>query len=100
MSLIAIRRTFHDENGTPFEAWCARPEDIIIGKLLAWDEGRSAKHPNDIYAMLLFSFSGFGDEQLDLDYIAARAVAISAETGVLWRDLVARARQESEQYRR
>ena len=30
-----IRRTFTDENGSEFEAWCARPEDIIIGKLMA-----------------------------------------------------------------
>lgn len=89
-----IRRTFQDEVGTPFEAWCARPEDIIIGKLMAWNEGRSAKHPNDIYAMLLFALRGFSDVEMDLDYIALRAAKMGTEVAALWRDLLDRAHSE------
>ena len=37
-------------------AWCARPDDVIYGKFLAWDEGRSRKHEADIYDMLVFKY--------------------------------------------
>ena len=40
----------------PFEAWCARPDDVIYGKFLAWAEGRSRKHESDIYDMLVFRY--------------------------------------------
>lgn len=89
-----LRRMFQDETGTPFEAWCARPEDIIVGKLLAWNEGHSSKHPNDIYAMLLFALSGFSDVGIDISCVTANAAAISAEAGALWRDLVSRAKED------
>jgi hypothetical protein len=89
-----IRRTFQDEAGELFEAWCARPEDVIVGKLRAWNEGRSPKHPNDIYAMLLFALRGFSDVQMDFDYIALQAIKIGQAAGALWRDLQSRAREE------
>lgn len=89
-----IRRTFQDEAGNQFEAWCARPEDVIVGKLRAWNEGRSAKHPNDIYAILFFELGGLGDIQIDLDYIARHAITISTEANTLWRDLIKRAHEE------
>src|SRR5215212_1402164 len=53
-----IRREFVDSGGSSFSAWVAQPTDIIIGKLNAWDEGRSDKHPKDIYAMLVFDLNG------------------------------------------
>ena len=40
----------------PFDIWCARPEDIIVGKLMAWAEGRSRKHETDIYEMMVFLY--------------------------------------------
>jgi hypothetical protein len=64
-----IRRTFQDQHDEVLETWCARPEDIIVGKLIAWKEGRSAKHPNDIYALLQFDFAGLSDVSIDLDYL-------------------------------
>ncbi|MBI3740193.1 MAG: hypothetical protein HY257_00355 [Chloroflexi bacterium] len=91
-----IRRTFQDENQIPFEAWCARPEDIIVGKLRAWVEGKSVKHPNDIYAMLVFIFGGYSDVALDLDYVAHNAFEVGKETIELWRDLVERAKEETQ----
>lgn len=37
-------------------AWYARPDDVIYGKFLAWDGGRSRKHEADIYDMLVFQY--------------------------------------------
>ncbi|MCC7163046.1 MAG: hypothetical protein IT331_11170 [Anaerolineae bacterium] len=95
-----IRRTFQDENGVPFEAWCARLEDVILGKLKAWDEGGSQKHPNDIYTMLVFIFAGFSDVPLDEKYVAARAVRYGQKTADAWTELVDRAKQDAANYRK
>lgn len=89
-----VRRSFRDEHGVEFDAWCARLEDIIIGKLLAWQQGQSGKHPSDIREMLVFSFSGFGEDDLDLDYVAARVARLEPETRSLWYELLARARDD------
>src|ERR1044071_7739873 len=62
-----IRRDFVDSTGNSFTAWVAQPTDIIIGKLTAWNEGRSDKHPKDIYAMLIFDLSGSSDIRIDYD---------------------------------
>lgn len=82
-----IRRTFADESGTEFKAWCARPEDIIIGKLMAWQEGRSDKHPSDIREILAFALSGLSDEPLDIGYINLQAAKLGRDVARLWRDL-------------
>lgn len=89
-----IRRAFRDEKGAEFEAWCARPEDIIVGKLMAWQQGRSAKHPSDIREILVFSLGGLSGEELDLDYIATRAVRLEPEATNLWFELLKRARED------
>ncbi len=83
-----IKKSFKDEAGHIFDAWCARPEDIIIGKLMAWNEGRSNKHPNDITAMLIFDFAGLSDITIDLTYVTQRASNISSETLQLWQKLI------------
>ncbi len=43
-----LRREIATKDGRHFEAWFARPEDVIVGKLMAWKEGRSFKHESDI----------------------------------------------------
>lgn len=88
-----IRRTFTDEEGTEFEAWCARPEDIIIGKLMAWQEGRSDKHPGDVREMLVFALSGLSDEPLDIGYINLWAARLGTDVARLWNRL----RQQAEE---
>lgn len=86
-----VRRTFRDESGATFDAWCARADDIIVGKLLAWEEGQSAKHPNDIAALLRFDASGMNARYpIDLDYVTRRAAKISPRALELWRGLVQR----------
>ncbi len=89
-----IRRTFEDDEGNSFQAWCAQPTDIIIGKLKAWAEGRSNKHPEDIHAMLYFILSGLTDEPIDLTEIEIEAARIGVETLQLWRDTLARTERE------
>jgi hypothetical protein len=89
-----IRREFTDPAGSTFEAWVAQPTDIIIGKLRAWDEGRSNKHPNDIYAMLIFDLSGYSDFLIDFDIVTREAAHIGKDTLEMWNQLVARAKGE------
>lgn len=83
----------------PFEVWCARPEDVIIGKLVAWQEGRSLKHERDIYEMLVFHYLGLdptlsGD--FDERYITAQARTLGQDVSELWTATQAAARQEAE----
>ena len=94
-----IRRSFRDETGEEFLAWCARPEDIIIGKLMAWTEGKSFKHPTDIRDILFFNLSGLSDIVLDLDYITAQAKRLGTETEMLWEELIYSAKTESDKRR-
>jgi len=89
-----IRQTLEDESGLSFPAWFAQPMDIIIGKLKAWAGGHSAKHPADIYAMLVFAFGGLSDVPLDLALIGEEAIRLGAEVAELWAALLQRAQRE------
>jgi hypothetical protein len=91
-----VRQSLNDETGAIFEAWCAQPTDIIVGKLKAWLEGRSAKHPSDIYQMLVFSLSGLGDKQIDLSFVTTEAARLGNDTLNLWQELLLRAEKEVE----
>jgi hypothetical protein len=83
-----------DETGQTFAAWYAQPTDITIGKLKAWSEGRSAKHPNDIYAMVVFALSGLSDAALDLQAITVAAAQQGTDEAELWQSLLKRAESE------
>lgn len=93
-----IRKQFSDGE-TEFEAWCARPEDIIVGKLQAWQEGQSSKHPTDIKSILLFMLSEEVDTPFDLDIVASSASQIGPEALGLWNDLVAQVRKEIQNHK-
>jgi len=88
-----IRRRFSDGE-TEFEAWCARPEDIIVGKLQAWQEGQSAKHPADIKSILLFVLSVDTDVDFDLNLVSLSAAKISGDAMTLWNELVEQVQKE------
>jgi hypothetical protein len=92
-----VRQSFQDETGQTFTAWYAQPTDIIIGKLKAWAEGHSAKHPSDIYAMLVFALSGLSDTELDLQEIAVAATRLGVDVVELWQSLRKRAESEAQQ---
>ena len=93
-------RQMVDVPGTePFEVWCARPEDVILGKLMAWDEGRSRKHETDIYEMMVFHYLGADSAlivKLDEAYVDAQARTLGEDVAELWEAVKAAARQEAE----
>lgn len=93
-----IRLAFEDLNGELVEAWYARPDDVIVGKLLAWNEGQSIKHQHDILAMLLFLYRKRDPSILpyfDEKYIDRRAKTISQEAWDFWRQLKRRAKRQA-----
>lgn len=91
-----IRETFTDENDNAFEAWVAQPTDIIIGKLQAWNEGRSNKHPGDIFAILFFCLRGYSNYDVNCDEVAKEASRLGRETLEMWNKTLARAKEEIE----
>jgi hypothetical protein len=93
-----IRHEIKWPGETPFLAWCARPEDVIYGKFLAWDEGRSRKHETDIYDMLAFQYleadpalTGIFDEE----YLNQQARTLGREVEELWQSIRQAARDEA-----
>jgi hypothetical protein len=91
-----VRETYQDENGEIFEAWFAQPTDIIIGKLWAWNEGRSNKHPDDIYSILFFCLRGYSNYQVDIEEVSEQAARIGSETLDMWLKTLTKARNEIE----
>ena len=94
-----VRQVFQDEQGHCFEAWCAQPTDIIIGKLKAWAEGRSSKHPADIAAMLAFTLSGLSLEVVDTQAVAVEAARLGLDVVKLWRDVLSEAQEAARHYK-
>lgn len=85
-----IQQFFEDTNGRQSEAWFARPEDVIIGKLMAWVEGKSSRHEQDIFNMLCFTYAGL-DSSLsyffDEKYIDSRVEGMDTDVHNLWNSL-------------
>ncbi|MCS7222412.1 MAG: hypothetical protein RML36_04365 [Anaerolineae bacterium] len=48
-----IRMAILLNQGITFDAWFARPDDVLVTKLMAWKEGRSFKHEQDIRDILV-----------------------------------------------
>jgi hypothetical protein len=82
-----VRQTIDLPDDTLFDAWCARPEDIIVGKLMAWEEGRSNKHEVDIYGMMLAHYMrvllGAG-APFDEGYVTAQAKRLGDDVFEFW----------------
>ena len=80
-----VRKVVDLPDRPPFSAWAARPEDVIVGKLMAWDEGRSERHPSDIYEMMVFHYLSEGNVQpFDARYVTKRSREISVDAAELW----------------
>ncbi len=88
-----------DVPGTePFEVWCARPEDVIVGKLMAWNEGRSRKHETDVYEMMVFHYLGLDpalSTGFDEAHVNAQARALGEDVVELWEAVTEAARREA-----
>jgi hypothetical protein len=91
-----VRETFQSPSGESFEAWVAQPTDIIIGKLHAWEEGRSDKHPKDIYSILYFCLRGYSDYNVDLGDVTREAARLGQGTLEMWNKTLAKAKDEIE----
>jgi hypothetical protein len=89
-----IQQPLELPNGQAIEIWCARPEDVIIGKLAAWTEGGSRKHESDILQMLIFQALHAPDQPLQQQEIAAQAARLGASTLHLWNTLQRKAEDE------
>jgi hypothetical protein len=93
-----VRQRVELPGSEPFEVWCARPEDVIVGKLMAWAEGRSRRHETDIYEMMVFHYLGTDPEQsaaFDENYVDAQARDLAADVVALWEAIKEAARQEA-----
>jgi len=73
-----------------FEAWFARPEDVIVGKLMAWKEGRSFKHEQDIRDILVAVRLNEEPEwtsSFDFEYMDRWTARLGQDVVHLWRRL-------------
>lgn len=73
-----------------FQAWFARPEDVIVGKLMAWREGRSFKHEQDIRDILVAVRLGDDSEltsMFDARYVDRWVARLGSEVQRLWEQL-------------
>jgi hypothetical protein len=94
-----VRQTVELLGVEPFEVWCARPKDVIVGKLMAWAEGHSRKHETDIYEMMVFYYLGIDptlSAGFDETYIDAQAQALGDDVAELWRAIKADAQRQAD----
>ncbi len=92
-----LRRRLEPTGVEPFNVWVARPEDVVIGKLMAWQEGRSTRQSDDIYEMMLFHFLQHPVvDSFDYEYVARRAAETGEDAMALWHFLLKSARETAE----
>ena len=89
-----IRQPLELPDGQTVEIWCARPEDVIIGKLSAWAEGGSRKHESDILQMLIYQALHASGQPLQQQEITAQAARLGASTLNRWNTLQRKAEDE------
>lgn len=70
-------------------AWCASPEDIILGKMIYYQEGQHEKHLRDIAGML--SISG---ARIDRNYVTEWAATLGVRD--IWARLLADEKSKAE----
>jgi hypothetical protein len=93
-----VRQHVDVPSAEPFEIWCARPEDVIVGKLMAWAEGGSRKHETDIHEMMVYQYLDIDAEQsatFDESYVDAAALRMGADIAALWEAIKVSAREEA-----
>ena len=95
-----VRQTVDVPGLEPLQVWCARPEDVIVGKLMAWDEGRSRKHETDIFEMMVFMYAKVDpalSAEFDETYVDAQSRTLSKDVAELWQAIKESARREVDQ---
>ncbi len=95
-----VRQPILAPGAEPFDAWCARPEDVIIGKLKAWAESGHRRHETDIYEMLVFHhLSADPSTWIDLAAVDAAAAQEGEAVAALWDRIKQSAGQEAARQR-
>lgn len=82
-SRFSRRQSHQLEDG--LDAWFASPEDVILKKLVYYEEGGSEKHIRDILGVLKIQ-----QELIDYDYLAHWASQLGLPQ--LWQDVVDQAK--------
>jgi hypothetical protein len=85
-----VRQRVDAPDVEPFDIWCARADDVIIGKLMAWQQGRSRKHESDIREMLVFHYLNPDSPPanlLDEGYVSFQIQALGADVMAFWHAL-------------
>jgi hypothetical protein len=92
-----VRQLVEIPGADPFEIWCARPEDVINGKLMAWKEGRSRKHETDILEMMRYHYQNKETSESDLNEAEVDRLAekLGEETSQFWQDIKSDAKREA-----
>lgn len=93
-----VRHTVAEAEQDPLEIWVARVEDVIVGKLMAWAEGRSYRHLADIYEMMVFHYLQADSETsvFDETYVNERAAVLGEDVDLQWQFLNESAREHAE----
>ncbi len=92
---FALKRRVRREISLPgenFSAWFARPDDVVVGKLMAWREGHSSKHEQDIRDILSDVRLADDPELKDLfdwDYVRQWVLRLGPDVQNLWKNLQA-----------
>lgn len=93
-----VRQLVELPNMNSFEVWSARPEDVIIGKLMAWTELQTKRHESDIYEMMVAEYMGINPTltpPFDSAYIDQSANKLGSATFRMWESSKQAARDEA-----
>jgi hypothetical protein len=83
----------------PFAVWAARPEDVIVGKLMAWAELQTRRHESDIYELMVRQYLGGmspTEHSFDEKYVDDQARSLGQEVSAFWQAVKEAAQQEAE----
>jgi hypothetical protein len=83
----------------PFAVWVARPEDVIVGKLMAWAELHSRRYESDIYELMVGHYLGNMsslEHSFDEKYINTQARSLGLEVAAFWQAVKEAAHQEAD----
>ena len=94
-----VRQLVEIPGAEPFEVWCARPEDVIFGKLMAWKEGRSRKHELDILEIMRNHYleSKTENTELNEEEVDRLAGKLGDETNNIWKEIKSNAKKEADE---
>ncbi|MGB0385056.1 MAG: nucleotidyl transferase AbiEii/AbiGii toxin family protein [Ardenticatenaceae bacterium] len=93
-----VRKRIDISEDKQLEIWCARPEDVILGKLTAWSEGRSRRHETDIYDMMIVHYLSSApttNTSINEPYIDNQVQTLGEETVNLWQAIKKAAQEEA-----